>query len=167
MSNYRRLRVPGATWFFTVNLADRGRATLTDHIDVLRAAYRVTVAEHPVFCDAMVIMPDHLHAVWTLPEGDADYSIRWRKIKGRFTHGVRRVGFQPTVPTPSKVAKAEAGVWQRRFWEHLVRDEDEYARAMRYVIGNPVKHGFVERAENWPYSSVHRDRRAGRIGWAA
>ncbi len=90
MSSYRRLRVPGATWFFTVNLADRGRTTLTDNIGILRAAYRATVAEHPVFCDAMVVMPDHLHAVWTLPQGDADYSVRWRKIKGRFTHAVGR-----------------------------------------------------------------------------
>jgi putative transposase len=163
MSNYCRLRVPGATWFFTVNLADRGRTTLTDNIRILRAAYRVTVAEHPVFCDAMVVMPDHLHAVWTLPQGDADYSVRWRKIKGRFTHAVGRCGDRD----PSKEYKRDGGVWQRRFWEHLVRDEDEYARAMRYVIGNPVKHGFVERAEDWPYSSVHRDRRAGRIDWAA
>jgi putative transposase len=187
MSSYRRLRVPGATWFFTVNLADRGRTTLTDNIGILRAAYRATVAEHPVFCDAMVVMPDHLHAMWTLPKDDADYSVRWGAIKSRFTMGLREAGRRPgfsPAPIPTelpvvrsgqfaglkpglRVGKRETGVWQRRFWEHLVRDEDEYARAVRYVIGNPVKHGFVERAEDWPYSSVHRDRRAGRLDWAA
>ncbi len=180
VSSYRRLRVPGATRFFTVNLAERGRTTLTDHIDVLRAAYRATVAEHPVFCDAMVVMPVHLHAVWTLPEGDADYSVRWGAIKSRFTmglrHAERRPGFSlapiptglPVVrsgqfagPKPGlRVNKRETGVWQRRFWEHMIRYDEDYRNAMCYVIGNPVKHGFVERADDWPYSSVHRDRRS-------
>ena len=86
MPNYRRLRVPGATYFFTVYLAERGGTLLTDRIDLLREAYRLTVAEQPVRCDAMVILPDHIHAVWTLPAGDADFSRRWQKLKGRFTH---------------------------------------------------------------------------------
>ncbi len=171
MSNYRRVRVAGVSYFFTVTLAERGRSTLTDNIEVLRAAYRATVADHPVRCDAMVVLPDHIHAVWTMPEGDAAYSIRWGAIKARFTRGLRKVGFHPTEPadvypipwSPSKIAKGDAGIWQRRFWEHMIRDEEDYAAHIRYCWFNPVKHGFVDRPEDWPYSSVHRDIRAGRF----
>ena len=114
MSFYRRLRLPGATYFFTVNLAHRGDDTLVRHISHLRQAFRVTTAEHPIRCDAMVVLPDHLHAVWTLPEWDADYSTRWRKIKARFTHAV---GIEMH-RSQSKAAKRECGLWQRRF-SHL------------------------------------------------
>ena len=160
MSNYRRARVPGATYFFTVNLAERGGSLLTDHVDALRGAYLATSMEHPVICDAMVVLPDHLHAVWTLPEGDADFSLRWRKIKARFS---RSVGVE--VPrSASKVGKRERGIWQRRFWEHLIRDAADYRAHVEYCWGNPVKHGFVARAVDWPYSSIHRDVRAGKPG---
>jgi putative transposase len=150
MSHYRRLHVPGGTWFFTVNLARRGATTLTDHIEILRAAYRATALEHPIRPRAMVVMPDHIHAVWTLPEGDGDFSVRWRKIKGRFTHTVGRAAER----SPSKVYKRDGGIWQRRFWEHRIRDDDELRRAVAYVWENPVRHGFVEKPEDWPYSSV-------------
>ncbi|MCB2095475.1 MAG: transposase [Rhodobacteraceae bacterium] len=168
MPNYRRFRVAGASYFFTVNLAQRGRSTLTDNIEVLRAAYRATVADHPVRCDAMVVLPDHIHAVWTMPEGDADYSLRWGAIKARFTRGLRRVGFHPTndiwpIPrSPSKIAKGDAGIWQRRFWEHMIRDDQDYAAHVRYCWLNPVEHGLVENPEDWPYSSARGAIRAGR-----
>ena len=157
MSFYRRMRLPGQTFFFTVNLAKSGGDGLVRHIDLLRRAYRATVAEHPVHCHAMVVLPDHLHAVWTLPPGDADFSIRWRKIKGRFTHWTGL-----SVPTtPSKHRKREAGLWQRRFWEHAIRDDADFDRHVGYCLWNPVRHGLAARPEDWPYSSIHRDMRAG------
>ncbi len=164
MSTYRRARVPGATYFFTVNLADQGDTSLTDHVDRLRAAYRATADEHPIFCGAMVVLPDHLHAVWTLPAHDADFSERWRKIKARFS---RSLGEQRR-RSPSKIGKRECGLWQRRFWEHLIRDEADYQAHVAYCWGNPVRHGLVAQAAEWPYSSIHRDIRAGRVDtqWA-
>ncbi len=159
MSQYRRFKRPGATWFFTVHLAERGSARLIEHIDLLRAAYRATASEHPLFCDAMVILPDHLHAVWTLPPGDSDFSTRWRKIKARFTHatGVRQeCGW-------SKERKREAGLWQRRFWEHCIRDEAEYHRAVAFCLTDPVNHGLAKAPEDWTFSTIHRDIRTGRV----
>ena len=159
MPNYRRLRVPGATYFFTVNLAERGGTALTDRIDLLREAYRLTVAEQPLRCEAMVILPDHIHAVWTLPPGDADFSRRWQKIKGRFTHTSGLRGAQSS----SMAEKREAGLWQRRFWEHMIRDPEEERRAIAHCLSDPVRHGLVARAEDWPFSTLHRDLRA-RVG---
>ncbi|MFC4669275.1 transposase [Seohaeicola nanhaiensis] len=159
MSSYSRRRIPGATYFFTVNLASRGGSDLTDRIDLLRSAYRKTVVEHPVFCDAMVILPDHLHAVWTLPAQDAGFPERWRKIKARFSHAIG----EERRRSSSKLAKRELGVWQRRYWEHLIRDDADYRAHVAYCWGNPVKHGYVARAVDWPFSSIHRDIRAGRV----
>jgi len=162
MSRYRRIRQSGGTYFFTVNLAQRGSSVLVDNIDTLRHAYAVTIAEHPVRSDAFVVLPDHLHAVWTLPEGDANYSERWRKIKARFSHAVGE-----RLRSSSKHAKRERGLWQRRFWEHTIRDEADYQAHVHYCWVNPVKHGLVERPADWAYSSVHRDVRRDRVpvGW--
>lgn len=161
MTSYRRARVPGGTYFFTVTLSDRSRTTLVDHVDILRAAYAETRTDRPFRCDAFVVLPDHLHAVWTLPEEDADFSTRWRLIKARFSRGVGRMG--GLHPSLSKRKKGESGIWQRRFWEHCIRDEADHWAHVRYCWGNPVKHGYVERAAEWPYSSIHRDIRAGRV----
>ncbi|MAC78275.1 MAG: transposase [Rhodobacteraceae bacterium] len=156
MANYLRPRIPGATIFFTVALARRGSGLLVDHVEDLREAVRATRQERPFGIDAWVVLPDHLHAVWTLPPGDADYSTRWSVIKARFSRcvpeGDRRA---------SHVARRERGVWQRRFWDHHVRGPGEYAQAIRYCHQNPVWHGLVERPEDWAHSSVHRDIRAG------
>ncbi|MEO0744034.1 MAG: transposase [Pseudomonadota bacterium] len=160
MSQYCRLRIPGATYFFTVNLAHRGGDLLVSHIDALRAAYAATHCEQPFQTDAIVVLPDHLHAVWTLPPGDADFSNRWRKIKARFSRSVGQM--QPR--SWSKVRKRETGVWQRRFWEHAIRDEADYDAHVSYCWANPVKHGHVARAVEWPHSSIHRDMRLGRVG---
>jgi len=159
MSCYRRFRIKGATYFFTVNLAERGGSTLVDHIDALRSAYACTQAEHPFQCDAIVILPDHLHAVWTLPPGDADFSTRWRMIKARFSRAVG--AHHPR--SFSKARKREVGLWQRRFWEHCIRNEADYRAHVAYCWGNPVQHGYVARAVAWPYSSIHRDVRLGRV----
>ena len=181
MPTYARPRVTGACVFFTVTLADRRSDLLVREVGLLRAAVRAVRAERPFEIDAWVVLPDHLHTVWTLPPGDADFSTRWGAIKARFTRGVRdsgRVGFQPTIgpdgersvvgwnPTvraASKLRKGDAGVWQRRFWEHHIRDEADYANHVRYCWINPVKHGLVARAADWPYSSIRRDIAQGRV----
>ena len=155
MTAYRRFRRSGGTYFFTVTLADRGATCLTDHIDALRHAYLETMRERPARTDAIVVLPDHLHAIWTLPEGDSDFSTRWRLIKSRF---VRETGLAWR-RSPSKRDKAERGVWQRRFWEHAIRDARDMNLHLRYCWLNPVKHGLVARAVDWPWSSVHRDVR--------
>jgi len=196
MSCYIRPEVAGATLFFSVALAERGGSLLVHEVERLRVAVRQTRAERPFRIDAWVTMPDHLHAVWTLPEGDRAYGVRWGAIKSRFSRSVlrahgwpkRRVGFHPTDgdavendggnvicgepmkvgwnPTlrrsASKVAKGDAGIWQRRFWERHVRSEEEFAACVRYCHMNPVKHGFVERPKDWEWSSVHREIAVGR-----
>ena len=152
MTSYRRLRLPGATYFFTVCLQDRSASTLTDHIDLLRDAYRRTIAELPVICPAMVVLPNHLHAVWTEPEGEVHYSERWRRIKARFSHSLDH----DYAPTASKQRKRERGLWQRRFWEHGLRGETDFIAAMTYCHMNPVKHGLAKRPEDWTFSSFSR-----------
>ncbi len=171
MSDYRRLRVGGATVFFTVVLAERGSDLLTREIGALREAVREVRAAHPFRIEAWVVMPDHLHAVWTLPEGDADYSMRWGAIKAGFVMRLRRAGFSPPTTLPRiasgryaglkpglRVEKREVAVWQRRFWEHHIRDDSDLRAHVEYCWFNPVKHGFVEDPADWPYSSYHRDR---------
>ncbi|KIN67225.1 Transposase IS200-family protein [Sulfitobacter donghicola DSW-25 = KCTC 12864 = JCM 14565] len=144
--------VPGGTYFFTVNLAERGSDLLLREINLLRSAYAAAIKEHPVRCEAMVILPDHLHAVWTLPSDDADFSIRWQKIKTAFSKNCPSVGS----PNESKRRKGERGIWQRRFWEHCIRDQADFAAHVDYCHWNPVKHGFVERPEDWPFSTMQR-----------
>ena len=138
--------------FFTVCLADRGATLLVDEIERLRAAVTATKAERPFGVKAWVVLPDHMHCVWEMPEGDADYAMRWRLIKSRFS-----MGLPPGRMRPSLVARQERGIWLRRFWEHHVRCEEELAACVRYCLNNPVKHGLVERPEAWPWSSFHRD----------
>ena len=159
MPNYRRVRAPGHAYFFTLTLAERGGTLLTDRVDLLRRAYADTISERPVRCPAMVVMPDHLHAVWTLPEGDSDYATRWMVIKARFTHGL---DIRPP-RTRSQASKRERGIWQRRYWEHAIRDETELRACVAYCWMNPVKHGFVRRPVDWPYSSFHRAVRDGMV----
>jgi putative transposase len=152
MSRYRRLYIPGGTYFFTVALADRSAATLVDEIDLLRSVYASVIKEHPITCDAMVVLPDHIHAVWTLPEGDADFSVRWKMIKGGFSQHCHA----KSNPSPSKAARGEKGIWQRRFWEHAIRDKEDFRAHVEYCWWNPVKHGLVKAPEDWPYSSFRR-----------
>jgi putative transposase len=123
MTEYRRNFVPGGSYFFTVNLDDRRERLLTDHIGLLRNAFRYARARHPFTIDAIVVLPDHLHAIWTLPDGDADFSLRWRLIKSVFSRGLRP-GEQTS---ESRASKGERGIWQRRYWEHTLRDETDFA----------------------------------------
>lgn len=148
---YRRNRVEGGTYFFTVTLRDRSAGLLVEHIDFLRLAYRAVQQDHPFETVAIVILPEHIHAIWTLPEGDADYSGRWRSIKAKFSRALARAGKAHRCEESK-----ELDVWQRRFWEHTIRDEDDLCRHMDYVHFNPVKHGHVHAVVDWPHSSFHR-----------
>lgn len=149
---YRRAKIKGGTYFFTVNVLERRRTLLVDHVAVLREAIREVKRRHPFHIDAMVILPDHLHALWTLPEGDADYPTRWMLIKAGFSRRIPPGEWR----NKSRIAKGERGIWQRRYWEHWIRDERDYARHVDYIHYNPVKHGYVQRVADWPYSTFHR-----------
>jgi len=158
MRTYLRNRTPGGLYFFTVNLAERrGNTLLTDKIAYLREAFRRTFAAHPTVMDAVVVLPDHLHCIWQLPPGDDGYATRWRLIKSHFSRllepGERR--------SASRLRKGERGIWQRRYWEHTIRDERDYARHVDYIHYNPVKHGLVELVSQWPYSTFSRWVRQG------
>lgn len=135
MPNYRRAFVPGGTWFFTVNLLDRRQSLLFDHIETLREVVAQTRQRYAFEIDAFVVLPDHMHAIWTLPTGDANFSTRWRLIKTRFAKALPK---QERLDAVRK-ARHERGIWQRRFWEHLIRDETDYARHVEYCYVNPVK----------------------------
>lgn len=164
MSRYRRALVPGGTFFFTVNLARRDQPLLVEGIDILRTSYRKVSAAAPFSTLAICVLPDHLHAVWRLPEDDGDFSSRWSAIKAGFSRALP----EPAIRSPSKRLKREKGIWQRRFWEHQIRDDEDLRRHMDYIHFNPVKHGLVGRVRDWPYSSFHRYVRMGDmpIDWA-
>ncbi|SDI01401.1 putative transposase [Pseudomonas benzenivorans] len=157
MSAYRRARVPGATYFFTVNLRDRHSDLLVREIDLLRASVRATKARHPFHIDAWVVLPEHMHCLWTLPAEDADFALRWKVIKFAFA---RRLPKGEAL-TGTQRARGERGIWQRRYWEHLIRDDLDYQRHFDYIHLNPRKHGHVEHLADWPYSSFHRAVRTG------
>lgn len=155
MSCYRRIFRPGGTYFFVTCLAEHGQTHLTDHIDALRSAYVATQLQHPFQCDAMTVLPDRILAVWTMPPGDADYASRWQKIKTRFTFATGLRG--PT--SPSKMRKREAGLWQRRFWEHTIRDVEDFHSHIAQCHAAPVAMGLCSQPDDWPHSSLHRDNR--------
>jgi putative transposase len=151
MVSYRRNFIPGGTFFFTVTVADRRSSVLVDHIGLLRRAFRTTRRERPFAIDAVVVIPDHLHIVMTLPPADADFPGRWRRIKSLFTRHVVADGV-----ACERNPRGEYSLWQRRFWEHTIRDEADLVRHLDYIHYNPVKHGLVPRAGDWPHSSFHR-----------
>ena len=141
---YRRARVQGGTYFFTVVACNRQHIfAVKDNVDVLRRAFQDVMETHPFRMDAHVILPDHLHCIWTLPAGDRDFSTRWRLIKSRFTRQ-----YQHAVPGRSP--------WQKKFWEHVVRDAKDMGNHVDYIHYNPVKHGLVESPVEWALSSIHR-----------
>jgi len=154
---YRRADVKGGTYFFTVNLAERNKTLLVDHVDKLREAFKKVKTKHPFNIDAIVILPDHLHAIWTLPKNDLDFATRWGLIKANYS---RCIAKNERI-NPSRQTKGERGIWQRRYWEHLIRDDIDYQRHMDYVYYNPVKHSYVKNVIDWPYSSFHRDVEKG------
>lgn len=148
---YWRIDTKGGTYFFTVNLAERNKTLLTDRIDILRRVINQVKRRHPFRLDAMAVLPDHLHAMLSLPNHDNSNATRWRLIK---------VGFSRELPkqeriTGSRNRKGERGIWQRRYWEHLIRDDDDFEKHANYIHYNPVKHGYVQQAPDWPYSTIH------------
>jgi putative transposase len=149
MPQYIRAFVPGG--FFTVSLLERHRKLLTEDIDDLRAVFKAARQRRPFTVEAMVILPDHLHCIWALPPGDADFSTRWQDIKARFAAQISQGERLSAV----RLKKGERGIWQRRFWEHVIRNEGDYERHVDYIHFNPVKHGHVTTAADWPYSSSH------------
>ena len=164
MPNYRRARVPGGTYSFTVNLLERRHTLLVDHIEALRESFRLAHAARSFTMLAWVILPDHLHCVWRLPEGDDNNATRWRHIESHFSC---------TIPTGERLSarrqtRAERRIWQRRHGERVVRDEDHLRRCIDYVHLNPQKHGYVEAIVDWPHSSFHRYVKAGLLpaDWA-
>ncbi len=157
MPTYRRNFLAGGSSFFTVNLANRRLRLLTENIDLLRAAFRYTRQRHPFAIEAIVVLPDHLHTIWRMPEGDADFAVRWALIKASFSRTLRKG--EPV--SASRRRRRERGIWQRRYWEHTIRDEDDLGRHLDYIHFNPVKHGHVACVATWPYSSFHRMVRLG------
>ncbi|MBI1337260.1 MAG: transposase [Phycisphaera sp.] len=152
MPDYRRNRVAGGTYFFTVNLLNRREGLLVENIDALRGAMDRVMSAHPFHIDAMVVLPDHLHCVLTLPTGDDRYDTRWNQIKGLCSRSLP----SDESRSRSRRKKCERGIWQRRYWEHTIRDEGDYAAHVDYIHYNPVKHGYVARPVDGPHSSIHR-----------
>jgi REP-associated tyrosine transposase len=152
MPDYRRNRVAGGTYLFTVNLRDRDRPLLVERIELLRESVRRVRVLMPFHIDAWVVLPEHMHALWTLPEGDADFPRRWQAIKMAFSKHVAA----GEVLSRSRRNKGERGIWQRRYWEHTIRDDRDYAAHMDYIHFNPVKHGYVSDVAAWPFSSFHK-----------
>ncbi len=151
MVRYRRNYVSGGTYFFTVTLRDRRADWLVRHVDALRLAFKRVKAKRPFRIDAMVVLPEHLHVVMTLPEDDSDYSGRWRLIKALFARQLRAEGIDPRT------------VWQSRFWEHTIRDERDLRHHVDYIHFNPVKHGYATTPTDWPYSTIHPYIADGRL----
>jgi putative transposase len=149
--HYRRARTLGASYFFTVNLADRRSDTLVRYIDDLRAVIHAVKSRHPFALLAMVVMPEHLHAIWRLPIDDANYPLRWSLIKSGFS---RRLAKREYIHG-ARHAKGERGIWQRRYWEHQIRNDNDLLRHVDYIHFNPVKHGRVSQAADWPHSTLH------------
>jgi putative transposase len=154
MPDYRRWYVPGGTYFFTV-VTNCRRRFLTDTLArrCLREAMEEEFAVRPVRMVAIVLLPDHLHTVWTLPAGDAEYSLRWQRIKERFTRSFLANGGVEIPVSESRTRHRERGVWQRRFWEHVVRDERDLKNCVDYIHWNPVKHGLANSPGAYEYSS--------------
>jgi putative transposase len=155
MATFRRSTVPGATYFFTVNTYRRQKV-LTDapFYLALKQSFLEVKAAHPFSIDAFVLLPDHLHCILTLPENDADYALRWNIIKRSVSQKTR--GLITSPQSRSRQSRGELGLWQRRFWEHQIRDERDFEKHVDYIHWNPVKHGYVKQVNDWPYSSFHR-----------
>lgn len=157
MSRYRRSQTPGATYFFTV-VTYRRQAILCDAPirEALRNAIAAVRAKRPFTIDAWVLLPDHLHTIWTLPPGDADFATRWAVVKRRVSVACGEDYRRADWINSSKQKHRESTLWQRGYWEHQIRDENDFERHMDYIHFNPVKHGHCKQVSEWPYSTFHR-----------
>ena len=158
MPNYRRAKITGATWFFTVNLLERhNNNLLIKEVALLKASIKKVYRAHPFEIIAWVVLPDHMHCLWKLPEGDTDYATRWRLIKSHFSKAIAPKEYR----SPVRVKNGERGIWQRHYWEHWIRDEQDFQRHFDYIHRNPLKHGLVTRVSDWPYSTFHKYVKTG------
>ncbi len=170
MPNYRRADVQGGTYFFTV-VTFRRQSFLCD--EPVRTALRHGIAHtrktHPFRIDGWALLPDHLHCMWTLPPNDAAFGLRWSMIKRFVTQQCAAALHRDDLMNASRQKRNEFTVWQRRFWEHLIRDERDYTAHLDYIHYNPVKHGYAQSAAQWPYSTFHRSMEQGMYekDWAA
>jgi putative transposase len=151
MPQYIRAKMKGSVFFFTVVLAKRPSDLLIEKIELLRRSYQTVQQRRPFETIAICILPDHIHALWKLPDDDADFSTRWNLIKSGFSRGLEG---QPR--SASQNTRREKGIWQRRYWEHAIRDDADLERHVDYIHFNPVKHRYVTRVADWPHSSCHR-----------
>jgi len=164
MPDYRRAYVKGGVFFFTVATNER-RPLFNEEsaVDLLRSSFKRVMAAYPFEVDSMVILPDHLHSIWVLPDDDSDFSVRWRLIKTTFT---RSKSMNPSrAISDSRLMKKEKGIWQRRFWEHMIRDEADLNRHRDYIHYIPVKHGLAVSPAEWEHSSFHRFAEEGLYPW--
>ena len=157
MPNYQRVYIPGGTYFFTVVTYDRlAFLTHKDVRKILRASWQSVRKKYPFFLIALCLLPDHLHCIWRLPDHDADYSTRWKKIKEGLSKNIDRSIISKIDSGKLRASKREAPVWQRRFWEHTIRDQQDFDKHFDYIHFNPVKHGYVKKTIEWPWSTFHR-----------
>ena len=166
MANYKRAWQPGGTWFFTVVLAERQKShLLVERIDLLRKVVREVQDRHPFLIHGWVVLPEHLHALLELPEGDTNFPLRWRQIKSKFSRAIPN----SEARSESRWQRGERGIWQRRYWEHLIRDQEDFNHHLDYIHINPVKHGLVMAPRDWPYSTFQRWVKQGRypLSWGA
>lgn len=157
-----RFTPTGASLFFTVALADRGSTLLCDQIDRLRRAVALTRLQHPFGIDAWVVLPDHMHCIWTMPLQDGDVATRWRLIKARFARGLPM-----SVRRPKDSAQSGRALWQAKLWVRPIQNDADFTDHLRYCWHDPVKHGLVTAPTSWPFSSVHRDVVSRRYDWSA
>jgi putative transposase len=163
MPDYRRLFSPGGTFFFTVVTWQRKPIFAEPQARVLLGeAFRQTADRYPFQTNAICLLPDHLHCIWTLPEDETDYSIRWRFLKAYLSRNISPASGMRSELSASRVKRREASIWQRRFWEHRIRDEEDFQRHLDYIHFNPVKHDLVQNVGDWPWSSF---RRYVGLGW--
>jgi putative transposase len=165
---YRRAKISGGTYFFTVVTYSRKSIFINPlNVTLLRDAFRYVMEKLPFKIDAFVLLPDHLHCIWSLPDGDMDFSKRWRFVKSYFTR--KCLPEYRDIANDARIKKNEQAVWQRRFWEHLIRDDNDYLRHVDYIHYNPVKHGHAKATRDWAYSSFHKYVKQGKYDpdWGA
>jgi putative transposase len=154
MNDYRHNRVPGRTFFFTVRMLDRRSTLLTDHISAFGEAIRQARSKRPFHVDAWIALPDHAHAIWTLPPGDDDAASRWRAVKIAFTKALSK---------STRAAASDSAIWQRHYLDYLIDSDADYVRLVDYVHNDAMRHGFCRRSQDWPWSSLHRFLAAGLV----
>ncbi len=162
MSDYIRAKLPGGLYFFTLVTFNR-RKFLTSKLarGILRQGWQDVQGKHPFKVEAICLLPDHLHCIWRLPPDDCDYPKRWRLIKTMFSRRYLKAGGREGNRNQSRKEKREVAVWQRRYWEHMIRDDIDFNRHFDYIHFNPVKHALVQRPQDWKWTSFHRYQRLG------